>query len=152
VKGAPENRRGLSRRDLEDQQKNLLQDIDRINNTIIDINKTRDSPTLLLAKTCLKSSKKWNRRKTKQRTVVQFRHNKLRDGLHPNTELKVIWFNLISKFITRIVAKRSLSAIPEEGESSDPELDDERPKEETTETSSDNDSDHGDFKRRSRRK
>ena len=149
-----DNNRGFTVKELEQQQRILLEDIDRINNHIINISIQRDSPTLLLAKSVLPTSKKWNRKRSKQRTVTKFRHNKLRDGVHPDHELKKIWFDIIANFMTKIATKISRPAEREveqvDTESAlDTTLSETEPEKE--ESTSESESDHGAFRRKSRK-
>ena len=144
------NHREVTQTDLETQQKRLLEDIEKINNCIIEHSIRRNTPTLKLASTCMKQSKKWNKQKTRQKTSVVFKHNSLRDGVHPNHEMKKLWFVFTRKFIEKLtLEKDEPQATTSKQEQSNSEQDSESQRS-SSNSESDSDSDHGAFQRKRR--
>ena len=83
----------------EEVQKILLDDLQTVNRGIKQISKEKGAPILNLAKKAFQSSKKKRGKKTK--TVIQFKPNRLPDGVHLSDELKKSWVRNITGAINK---------------------------------------------------
>ena len=162
------NRQAVSRDILDAQETKLLEDIKEVNAHIINKNKERDCPTLLLAKTCYRSTKKKDSKSGKFRTIDKFKSAQLTDGVHPGEKLRAQWQWLIKTFIEKTAlrytngnnsegsegARSGAKHNPHTSSESDSDRGSSRPFraiQNLDNFSSDTDSDHGAFRRKRRK-
>jgi hypothetical protein len=88
---------------IEEEQKQLLSDIEEVNNYIQSKNIERDTATIDLAiQSYTKSLKKQGEHKKK---IIKFTGKDLPDGIHPSITLEDTWAKYIAKVISGIIRK-----------------------------------------------
>ena len=90
---------------IEDEQKNLMDDIEDINRHIISRSIQRDVPTINLAKLSYDLSLK--KQGNKHKRITKFSDKNLPDGIHPSIKLEEQWAKYISKQTEAILIKQA---------------------------------------------
>ena len=86
---------------IEDEQQKLIQDIEETNRHIINCNINRNFATIDLARQTYSSSVKGKNKKK----LLKFTSKGLNDGVHPNSDSKILWAKYMAKVIPKIVAR-----------------------------------------------
>jgi lysophospholipase L1-like esterase len=107
---------------LQEEQDNLISDIDEANQHIIDLNISRDLPTINLARLSYTLSLK--KQGPRNKRVTKFNPNELPDGVHPSTALEQRWANYITTQAEKIILKNLAKLNAEEDEDTEEENED----------------------------
>ena len=88
-----------------EEQKQLVSDIEELNQFIINKNIERDWPTIDLARQSYTASLK--KQGNKKKRIQKFTDKELADGVHPTTHLKATWASYMAPVIVKILEKLS---------------------------------------------